>query len=45
MKKIKLTKMEKVIEDSLLRGEYVKVPNKKLEKILQSLAVRKKDKG
>jgi len=43
MKEIRLTKEEKQIEDSLLRGEYAKVSSKKLEEISQSLAARKKD--
>jgi len=43
IKEIRLTKEEKQIEDSLLRGEYAKVTGKKLEEISQSLAARKKD--
>ena len=43
MKEIRLTKEEKQIEDSLLRGEYAKVSSKKLEEISRSLAARKKD--
>jgi len=43
MKKIRLTKEEKKIEDALLRGEYTKISSKKLEEIAQSLVTRKKD--
>ena len=43
MKRIRLTKEEKEIEDSLLRGEYVKVTGAELQEISSSLAARKKD--
>ena len=43
MKRIRLTKEEKEIEDSLLRGEYVKVTGAELKEISSSLAARKKD--
>ena len=43
MKRIRLTKEEKEIEDSLLRGEYVKVTGVELKEISSSLAARKKD--
>lgn len=43
MKRIRLTKEEKEIENSLMRGEYVKVPPEELKEISESLASRKKD--
>ena len=43
MKKIKLTKEEKEIEDSLMRGEYIKVNGASLNKIKEALVARKKD--
>ncbi|MFH1061265.1 MAG: antitoxin [Candidatus Omnitrophota bacterium] len=43
MKKIKLTKEEKEIEDSLMRGEYIKVTGVSLNKIKEALVTRKKD--
>ena len=43
MKRIRLTKEEKEIEDSLMRGEYVKVTGAELQEISSSLAARKKD--
>lgn len=43
MKKIRLTKEEKKIENALMKGEYVKVTGKKLEEITEALAARKKD--
>lgn len=43
MKRFRLTKEEKEIEDSLLRGEYVKVTGAELKEISSSLAARKKD--
>ncbi|MBF0215997.1 MAG: hypothetical protein HQL30_03270 [Candidatus Omnitrophica bacterium] len=44
MKKIKLTKEEKAIENALMRGEYVKVSGKELREVEQALLARKKDK-
>ncbi|MFQ5687494.1 MAG: hypothetical protein ACE5GV_12635 [Candidatus Scalindua sp.] len=43
MKKIKLTKGEKAIEESLLNGEFVPIKGKQLEMIEKSLRSRKKD--
>ncbi|MBF0511463.1 MAG: hypothetical protein HQL13_03945 [Candidatus Omnitrophica bacterium] len=43
MKTIKLTRQEKIIEDALLKGEYVSVGKKEFNEIAQSLAHRKKD--
>ncbi len=42
MRKIKLTKAEKAIEDSI--EEYVPVDKKEYEEIAKALAARKKDK-
>jgi len=43
MRKIKLTKQEKSIEDALLRGEYVSVSKEKFAEIAAALEARKKD--
>ncbi|MFH1848003.1 MAG: antitoxin [Candidatus Omnitrophota bacterium] len=43
MRKIRLTKQEKAIEDSLLKGEYIRVNAGELETIAQAVASRKKD--
>ena len=43
MKRIKLTRHEKAIEDTLLRGEYVDVPKEKFDEIAIALAARRKD--
>lgn len=43
MRKIKLTRQEKAIEDALLRGEYVSVSKEKFNEIAQAIAARKKD--
>ena len=43
MKKFRLTKEEKAIEDSLISGEYVKVTGKKLREMKDALRARKKD--
>lgn len=43
MKRIRLTRQEKAIEDAALRGEYVDVPQEKLEEIAKMLTARKKD--
>ena len=43
MKGIKLTKEEKVIENALLRGDYVKVTGRELEEVRKALSARKKD--
>ena len=43
MKKYKLTKKEKEIENALLRGEYIPLKGKGLENIEKALKLRKKD--
>ena len=43
MKDPKLSKTEKQIEDSLLRGEYVPVDKKELDDIAKAISSRKKD--
>jgi len=43
MKKYKLTKEEKEIENALLRGEYILIKGKELENIEKALKLRRKD--
>ena len=43
MRKIKLTRQEKAIEDAALRGEYVNVSKEKFDEIAKMLVARKKD--
>ena len=43
MRKVKLTKQEKDIEDALVRGEYRNVSRSELEDIALAIAHRKKD--
>ncbi|MFA6321605.1 MAG: antitoxin [Candidatus Omnitrophota bacterium] len=43
MRKIKLTRQEKAIEDAALRGEYVDGSKEEFEDIVKALEVRKKD--
>jgi predicted DNA binding CopG/RHH family protein len=43
MKKVKLTKEEKEIEDALLSGEYKPIKGKELANIERTLKSRKKD--
>jgi len=43
MRRIKLTRQEKSIEDALLKGEYVDVPKNEFKRIAEALAARKKD--
>jgi predicted DNA binding CopG/RHH family protein len=43
MKKLKLTKEEKEIENALLGGEYEPIKGKELENIEKALKARKKD--
>lgn len=43
MKRTKLTKEEKAIEESLMNGEFVPIKGKQLEMIEKSLKSRKKD--
>ncbi len=43
MRRIKLTRQEKAMEDALLRGEYVSVNKEKFAEIKAALEARKKD--
>jgi predicted DNA binding CopG/RHH family protein len=43
MKRYKLAKEEKEIENGLLRGEYIPIRGKELENIEKALKLRKKD--
>ena len=43
MRKVHLTRQEKVIEDSLLRKEFVDVGKGEFDAIAQALVARKKD--
>lgn len=43
MKRIKLTRNERAIEDALLKGEYVSVGKAEFEDVAQAVAHRKKD--
>ena len=43
MRRIKLTREERAIEDALIRGEYVPVPREEFREIVQALAHRRKD--
>jgi predicted DNA binding CopG/RHH family protein len=43
MRRIKLTRQERAIEEALLRGEYVDVSKEEFDEIARSLAARKKD--
>jgi len=43
MRKIKLTKQEREIENELLKGAYKSVSKEKFDLIAKSLAARKKD--
>ena len=43
MRRIKLTRQEKAIEDAALRGEYVDVPKEEYDEIVKALAARRKD--
>jgi predicted DNA binding CopG/RHH family protein len=43
MRRIKLTRQEKAIEDALLRGEYVDVSKERFNEIVQALEARKKN--
>ena len=43
MRKINLTRQEKAIEDSLLKGEYVNVSKSEFSAIAEAVAARKKD--
>lgn len=43
MRKINLTRQEKVIEDSLLRGEYVRISKSEFADIAEAIAARRKN--
>ena len=43
MRRIKLTRQEKAIEDAALRGEYVEASKEELGEIAAALAARRKD--
>jgi predicted DNA binding CopG/RHH family protein len=43
MRKVNLTRQEKVIEDSLLKGEYANVAKSDFTAIAEAIASRKKD--
>jgi len=43
MRKIKLTRQEKAIEESLLKGEYISVSKEEFNTIADAIAARKKD--
>ena len=43
MRKIKLTREEKAIEDALLKGEYVSVSQAEYDEIVAAIAARRKD--
>lgn len=43
MRRIKLTREERAIEEALLRGEYQDVSKAEFERMAQALAARRKD--
>ncbi len=43
MRRIKLTREERAIEDALLRGEYASVSKERFDEIAQAIARRRKD--
>lgn len=43
MRKIKLTRQERAIEENLLKGEYIDVGKEELEDIAQAIAARRRD--
>lgn len=43
MRRIKLTSEEKAIEDALVRGEYLDVPELEFKSIAQAVSHRRKD--
>jgi predicted DNA binding CopG/RHH family protein len=43
MRRIKLTRQEQAIEDSIARGEYVPVSKAEFDSIARALTARKKD--
>ncbi len=43
MRRINLTRQEKAIEDSLLKGEYINVGKSEFQAIAEAISARKKD--
>jgi len=43
MRRIKLTRQEKAIEEAIGRGEYIKVSDEEFSRIAGAIAARKKD--
>lgn len=43
MKRVKLTRSEKKIEDALLKGEYINVNKTEFDHIANAIAARRKD--
>ena len=43
MRRMKLTRQEREIEEALLRGEYVKASKAEIEEMARAIARRKKD--
>lgn len=43
MKRIKLTKMEREIEEAVERGEYVSTSKERFQEIAEAIAARRKD--
>ena len=43
MRKVKLTKQERAIEEALLKGEYVNIASDEFDKIAMAIVSRKKD--
>ena len=43
MRRINLTRQERVIEEGVLRGEYLDVSKEKFDEIAKALAARRKD--
>ena len=43
MRRIRLTRQEKAMEDALVKGEYVNVGKEEFQRIAEILAARKKD--
>ena len=43
MKKIRLTKQEKAIENKIVKGEYIPASKAEINKIVRAIARRKKD--
>ncbi|MBI1975978.1 MAG: hypothetical protein HYS56_00535 [Candidatus Omnitrophica bacterium] len=43
MRRAKLTRQEKAIENALIKGEYVNVDNAEFETIAHAIAIRRRD--